>query len=328
MPLTRAAVVALVVVALAGPARAEDDRDRTLVLVAPPAVLLDAVETSLAPWRIRIVVVPTAAAPAEQIAASHHAGFVAIGVGGELHLYDRTRGEQHRPMPADLGEADAAALALTIKTWMRLGPAPVAVEEPEVAAAPTDSGEGVPAAALETPLPAPTSGRTWQLGAGATVGVRGNQAGLGALDARVAIAAELTTRPVDLAVGLEVGAAVDVVEGDQRARGRELVAFVHAARRIALLRALTLRPIAGVAAVRVDLDGTMRMSGQPFAMQAWTVGLDAAVELGWRSGPVRAQVVAGITSVPMEREVHDRGVTFVLPAHVEPWVALGAQALF
>ncbi len=315
-----ALAVAAIVVAIATPARA-DARDRTLVLVAPPAVLLDAVRTSLAPWQIRIVVIDAAAAPPSQIASAHRAGFVAIGSGGELHLYDRqSAATQTRPMSADLGEADAAALALTIKTWMRL--------EPLAAPAPAPASAAVEPGRVEMARPIAPPPRTWQIGASAALGVRGNQGGLGELHARVVLAAGVAMRPVEVAIGVELGPSIAVMDGDQPAAWREQVWFARASRRFALRRALSLRPIAGLALVRATIDGQQRASGQSFAMSTSNLGLDGAVALDWRSGRVVTQVVVGLTAVPVAQRLHDRSVKFDLPSHVEPWATIGAEARF
>lgn len=300
----------------AAPAHA-DSRDRTLVLVAPPAVLLDAVKTSLAPWQIRVVVIDAAEAPPAEIASSNQAGFVAIGAGGVLHLYDRDAAtEQRRPMPADLGEAEAAALALMIKTWMRLEPVagpPIEPVGPEV---------------IERELPAPTPARAWQIGASAAVGVRANQGGLGELQARLILAAGLATRQVEVAIGVELGPSLAVMDDAQPGEWRQQVGFARASHTFALPQALSLRAIAGVALGRATIDGQQVASSQSFAMTTWNFGVDGAVELGWRSGRLVTQVVVGITGVPIPRRLHDRSVKFDLPAHIEPWASIGAEARF
>src|SRR5689334_12863741 len=107
------------VVAVAARVAAAD----TIVLVAPPPLLADAVRASLAPWRIDVVVVDRSAGAPEALAAAQRAGFVAWRDGHELVFWDTVRAQrERRPLPDRLDEADAAALALSIKTWMRLGP--------------------------------------------------------------------------------------------------------------------------------------------------------------------------------------------------------------
>lgn len=319
-PRLLSSLAAIALIASVAPARAQPPQrlvtpDRTLVLVAPPAVLLDAVETSLAPWQIRIVVIPAADAPPTAIADAHQAGFVAIGAGGVLHLYDRAAGDQARPMPADLDEADAAALALTIKTWMRLGPAPTA--------------DGAPAPIeVARPIAPPPPPRAWQLAASAALGVRANQGGLDAMQARVVLTAGVATRPVEVLAGVDLGPGDQVRTGMQPADWTQQAFFVRAARRFPLVDGLALRPVAGLSALRVAIDGHQFASGQSFAMSTWNLGLDGAVELGWQSGHIGAHVVAGITAVPTSQRLHDRSVNFELPAHLEPWAAIGAQARF
>lgn len=305
-----------------------DARDRTLVLVAPPAVLVDAVRTSLAPWQIRIIVVDRAVSTPAEIAGVHRAGFVAIGSGGELHLHERdTPTAQRRRMAADLDEADAAALALTIKTWMRLEPAPIrtAALEPaalEPAAPATADSPDVERGA--TPGP----GRGWQLGATAAVGVRGNQGGHGNALVRAVLAVGVATRRIEVAAGIELGPDGEIFDRDQPAAWSERVGFIRASRRFALPHALSLRPIAGVALIHAAVEGHHLGSGQAFAASRSNLGLDGALELGWRSGHVDAGLTIGLTAVPMAQRLHDRSVQFALPAHIEPWAALGVGAAF
>lgn len=338
-------------------ARADEPRDRTLVLVAPPPVLVDAVRTSLAPWQIRVVVIDQAASTPEEIATVNRAGFVAIGGGGELHLYDHDAPvAQRRPMAADLGEADAAALALTIKTWMRLGPPPAPAlappPEPAVAGAATTDPPATSGAAPADPVAgmAPTggpggppplggsidrgtartraAGRPWRIGATAALGVRVDQGGLGEIGPRAILAAGLATRPIDVAVGVELGSGGEVWDVDQPARWSEWLLFVHASRRFPLGPSLALRPIAGVALVRASVDGVRMANAQPFDVASSNLGVDGAVELGWRAGPLAAGVTVGVTAVPFEQHLQHRNVRFVLPARVEPWGSLGVGASF
>src|SRR5262249_18490987 len=102
-------------------------RAQTVVLVAPPPALEQAVRTSLAPWRINVEVVASNHDAVQALAAAQEAGYVAWCEDGDLIFWDTAHGtRERRAMAGDLGEADAAALALSIKTWMRLGPPPSA----------------------------------------------------------------------------------------------------------------------------------------------------------------------------------------------------------
>ena len=86
-----------------------------------------AVEASLRPWRIEVVVDPTAPtdlASAEARADVSHARFVVWRDGAELVVYDRDGAALERRV-AQAGAFDplaAAAAALTVKTMMRLPP--------------------------------------------------------------------------------------------------------------------------------------------------------------------------------------------------------------
>jgi len=306
--------VTLVVLGLAVPATARADRrDRTLVLVAPPAVLVDAVRTSLAPWRIRVIVVDAATRPPRAIAEDHQAGFVAIGDDGVLRLYGPTgTEEQQRRMPVGLGAADAAALALTIKTWMRLDAVPAA------------SGGGV---TRRRPAPVPAASR-WQLAVQAAVGLRHNQGGLDRLHARVMVAAGLHRARVAVVVGVDLGPGVDVDEPDQPARWTERIGFARASYRLGSSRRLALRPTLGLSLIDGSIAGVRRGNGERFAMSATRLGLDGALQLGWRSGPWGLHVVAGATAVSSSVVLRDRRTQYELPAHVEPWAMIGADANF
>ena len=69
-------------------------------------------------------------------------------------------------------------------------------------------------------------------------------------------------------------------------------------------------------------------SGQAFAASHTALGLDGAVELGWRSGHVDAGLTVGLTAVPIAHRLHDRSVQFDLPARAEPWASIGVGAAF
>ncbi len=132
--------------AYAGPAE-----DRVL-LADPDPELLHAVESSLSPWHLSIVVetaVPRDATAARLRAASSGARFVVWRAGDQLVVFDRDRGTSDR-RPARAGSFDpvtAAAAALTVKTMMRLPPpegaAPAIVTTVPVVAPPPDQPGGV-----------------------------------------------------------------------------------------------------------------------------------------------------------------------------------------
>ncbi|CAN5920787.1 hypothetical protein BH11MYX3_BH11MYX3_40720 [soil metagenome] len=125
MPAVIARVLALTALATTL-VHAEPAGDRVL-LADPDPELLHAVESSLSPWHLSIVV--DAAAPADATAAQQRAvvtgaRFVVWRAGDQLVVFDRARGTSDR-RPARAGSFDpvsAAAAALTVKTMMRLPP--------------------------------------------------------------------------------------------------------------------------------------------------------------------------------------------------------------
>src|SRR5688500_5005586 len=94
-------------------------------MVSPPPELDAAVRTSLAPWRVKIIVVDLASGTPAELALAQGAGFVVWADDGELVLWDAGAGTgERRDIPETLDDANAAALALSIKTWMHLGAPP------------------------------------------------------------------------------------------------------------------------------------------------------------------------------------------------------------
>ncbi len=119
VPLVRAvlAVAALFLVMLAGPARAE-----TLVLVAPPPVLEDAVRQSCAP-AVRVIAVNYRVATPPEIAADHRADFVVWHDGTDLVLWTASgRAIERHAMPDYPTAGEAAALAAHLTAWVAREP--------------------------------------------------------------------------------------------------------------------------------------------------------------------------------------------------------------
>ncbi len=133
--------IALLIVLCASTARAAPP-DRVL-LADPDPELLHAVESSLSPWRLTIVVerdAPIDDGTARARAEVTGARFVVWREGDQLVVLDRSRADSER-RPARAGSFDpvsAAAAALTVKTMMRLPPPP---PEEVAIGAPGPSGE-------------------------------------------------------------------------------------------------------------------------------------------------------------------------------------------
>lgn len=126
--------IALVMVAGATALAAPPDR---VLLADPDPELLHAVEVSLEPWHLAVVVdraAPKDDATAHDRAEVTAARFVVWRQGDQLVVFDRDRDASER-RPARAGAFDpvtAAAAAATVKTMMRLPPPPA--EEPAATA--------------------------------------------------------------------------------------------------------------------------------------------------------------------------------------------------
>ena len=152
----------------------------TLVLITPPTPLVDAVTTGLGPWQIRVVVV-TAPTPADRAATTHRATYVATVRGTTLELFHVGEpGVQTRDVPAVIDDVEAASIALTIKTWMRLGPPPTAPD-----GTPPPDATPPPSPILPPPPPPPPRLAGF---AAVGLGVRLNQGSFGARE-RLVLAA-------------------------------------------------------------------------------------------------------------------------------------------
>ena len=112
--------------ALAGGTATAGTSDRVL-LADPDPQLAHAVETSLSPWSIPIVVAEAAPIDVDSArtqATASDATFVVWRASGELVIFDRSRDSVER-RPAAMGPMDpvgATSVALTLKTLMRLPP--------------------------------------------------------------------------------------------------------------------------------------------------------------------------------------------------------------
>jgi hypothetical protein len=178
-------VVALLVVFAATTARA----DRVL-LADPDPELLHAVESSLSPWKLAVVVereIPADDITAHARAEVTGARFVVWRENDQLVVFDRDRDASER-RPARAGTFDAvtaAAAALTVKTMMRLPPPPlddggaiaapvgpiadgdhveVRIEAGAAARVPAGADEGLGGRALIAVMVRPSAAYHWRLG--------------------------------------------------------------------------------------------------------------------------------------------------------------------
>ena len=292
------------------PARAQPPP--ALVLVTPPPTLTDAVTTSLSPWQIQVIVVAAPAPPAE-LARMHHAAHVATVRGTTLELYTTADdASQTRPVPAPMDDVAAASVALTIKTWMRLGPPPDdAAGDRTIATTPPPPPPPPPPA---PPPPPPRAPRAIAVDARVGFGARADIGG-GGVSARLQLLTGISTPFIDVAATAELGTDTSL---DATTTAAEAHYGAHVGRRFALRRAVWVRPRLGLAAVRVRIDGVNAASGMTVTKTAYGLGIDGAFEAGWSRGPWLASVVAGATVIPGTTEIH--GVLrLTVPDRVEPY---------
>lgn len=291
----------------------------TLVLVSPPPALDAAVRTSLAPWRVKIIVVQLASGTPAELALAQGAGFVVWADDDELVLWDAGAGVgERRDIPAQLDDANAAALALSIKTWMNLGAPPTdSTTPPDVPIEDRPPPRGDVSALAPV---APTALAPPLLRIEASTGARSNIADDGRASFRASIGVVARTGPIDLALGFELGpartAADNVASGDLSTV--ELSA--HARLPVPMTAGLTAYSGAGVVLVRSSFSGADNMA-RTFVASDLAPGLDAAGLLEWRPARLGRLVVAaevGATYVLTSQELQDRNMRLVTPAHIEP----------
>lgn len=293
----------------------------TLVMVSPAPELDAAVRASLAPWRVTIIVVDLAAGTPAELALSQGAGYVVWSDQGELVLWDaRAATGERRGIPAPLDDATAAALALSIKSWMRLGPPPV----PD---APVPDG---PVTELVAETPAPATGRERVDGAPAPPavspprlrleagsGARANAAASGRTALRLAVAAAGRVGPVDVVAGVELGPSHP--GGDLMTNGElaTLAVTAHARWPFALVPAVTAGPAIGAVLVHTTYRGLDQIA-RPFAATGFMPGLDVAGVVEWRRGPLVVGAEVGATAIPWGQSLKDRNIRLDTRAHIEP----------
>jgi hypothetical protein len=271
----------------------------TVVLVEVPPPIIDAVRSSLAPWQVELVIVPEAPAAYEPrpLALEHQAGFVVWRRGDELILYDAALvSEERRPLP-EPGEPGAVAMALSIKAWMGLG---------------TTAG-------CEPRCPV-ERGWTGEVGLGA----RGAPAEQGGVSLRFGLAAGYRYRRFEVGGRLEFG--LDRAGTALGASGAwtRFAAGGWARYGWPVGRRFTVAPGAGLGLVRVGFVAPRTGPGtQGVDVGASAVAVDVDLGLRWRRGPLVAGLRIGLTMVPGDVTLRDRGAEVLLAGHLEPWAVAG-----
>ena len=187
--------------ALAGGPAAAGTSDRVL-LADPDPQLAHAVENSLSPWSIPIVVAEAAPIDVDSArtqATASDATFVVWRDSGELVIFDRSRDSVER-RPAAMGPMDpvgATSVALTLKTLMRLP------GETPAGAAPAVTTTTAGAASITQTFEAPRTDRSPRVRIDGGLGVRLAPSSDGGASTRATLAA--TVRPwSELGSGLGV----------------------------------------------------------------------------------------------------------------------------
>lgn len=301
--------------AIAAPAAVRAQEPARLVLVAPPPSLVEAVTTSLAPWHTDVIVVGMTDAAPTELASTHAAGFVAVVRGRSIELFDRLTGiSLLRPLPATLDDAGAAALALALKTWMRLERPSVTPDALPTEAPPPEDVTPAPAAGP----PAPTAPRPWRATASAALGVRLNQGGFGT-GARAVAQLAVGWRWLEGVGAFELGPSVTVTSGTATSQS-QLQGSLRLGPRLTR-GALWVRPTVGVGVVWNTVSGTHMTTGKPVEDASADLAAVGAVDLGWRRGRWFVQATVGAERVASDRRIGQLRMS--VDAHIEPWIALG-----
>ncbi len=296
----------------------------TLVMVSPPAELDSAVRASLAPWRVKIIVIDMASGTPAELALTQGAGFVVWRDQDELVLWNAGGGVgERRGIPPDLDDASAAALALSIKTWMNLGAPP----PPEAAGdSITDAGgtsdavepvgpEGtggphadvLPAPRVPPPLP--------RLRVDAATGVRSNTGDHGRTDMRLGLAAAARVWRLDAVLAVELGPS-HAARPENGSGDMSMIAFgLHARYPLVLTPSLVAAPGLGVVMEHTTFNGLDEMS-RAVTDSDLSVGFDAGGVIEWRRGPLVVGLELGGTVVPSAK-LQDGNVKLRTPTHLQ-----------
>ncbi len=302
-----ALVVGVLLGLLVGTAAAE-----RLVLVDVPAPVEAALRVGLAPWAVEVVVAPSPAAvdPAG-LAVTHGAAFVVWRRGDALVLYDAAlAAEERRPLPAVLDDATAAAVALSIRTWMGLGP-------------PADGEPGCP------PAGCARRARPGRWLVEAAIGVRVNPVGQGGAGFRYGVAAGLRRGRFEGGLRVELGVDASGTGFGRLGTWSLTTAGGWARAGFEVAPALTLGPGVGVGLSHARFVAPRAGPGLPADDGASTTwGLDAELDGRWARGRISAGGQLGVTLIPGAQRLRSRSLEHVIPAHVEPWLRLTVVVAF
>ena len=328
------AIVIVGIVAAGSPVRAEQaamaqptapvahEAPVRLLLLTPPLVFEQAVRAALAPWRVVVVVEhappPGDATAAEEIADQHRANAVAWMTPRNMVVYDYQTDELvERPIEAPGGEAaemddvSAAALALTLKTLLRLPPEPPPPDPPP------------PVAVVVAAPPRPA----WRLGLLGGLRLRGDRT-----EPRFTIVGERRLGPAAAALWVSFGGGFDVDSGGFVGSWSETAGGVAAL--LPLERgAWRVTPGVGASLHRTSMDGEFRGGGNgnddpELPVTATDAGFDAELGATWRWRFVGAGARMAASYVLGREGFATRGNNQVEVAAVEVELGLGVFATF
>jgi hypothetical protein len=211
----------------------------------------------------------------------------------------------------------AGALAVVIATA-----APARADEP----APVDATAGEPGTPTAVPTPAATgapapTGRRWSMMAGANFALRGNQGNVVGYGFRFVMVAGFMSGTGDVYVSYDrkLGANDRLDDNGGEYGWSSWNLSLRGGRRFRLGPGLWVMTSGGLTLLHADLVGPNGETGGRY-----NVGVDAAVVGVRRSGYVAASLILGLTMVPFAQDVDVGTAQIRLPAHVEPWIGIGA----
>ena len=294
----------VVVLVGARPAVAE-----TLIVVEVPTSVEAALRTTLRPWKVEVVVVapPPTYDPAA-LAVAQGAAYVAWRRGDQLVLYDAVlAAEERRPLPRELDDANATAVALSVKTWMGLGPLP------------GDDGCG-PGDCTRSARPRP-----WVVEV--ATGIRFDTADRGGVSFRYGLGVGHRRGRYELGLRVDLGADTDGRGFGQSGSWSVMGAGAWARVVIPVGPALELLPGLGLGLVHTAFVTVKTGPGSHDDQDSATApGLDGSVGVRWRRGSFAVGARLGLTLVPSTQMLRARSLDEPVSPHVEPW-ALATAAL-
>jgi hypothetical protein len=332
-------------------AAAASVRNRRVVLLDPPEILARALQTALSPWGMQLERVrrqkPADTLPGTALQASALArqldaeALVWLSVsadGAVLWLYEASK-DTIRARPFEnrsLDRARAAALALSVKTWLRTEepaaePAPSAasvVESPRELGASSDAGSAAPSA-----VRAPSPDAAARLQVLVNVAARRGLMGPSGMEARYGLEARASawrspneTTRFQLAARIETGAPFDVTAPELRGIYSDLSGALMAGVAEQLAPVFGMALYMGAVLSRTSLSGTLLSDGTPVEANRWGAALQLRPEAEFCFGPLGVLVQPALVAAP-GRQSYTADGQEVLKTSTVWWMVGGALRL-